>query len=126
MYLRIPDIIHYIQYMCCHMDLADQHCVLNFLISFIICIYRSRYSDWLKAGRPRNRSLNPGRVKNCPFSKLSRPSLRPTWSPIQLVTRDISPGVKRPRSETDHSPSTSAKVKKTWIYTCIPPYIFMV
>jgi hypothetical protein len=35
------------------------------------------------------------------------------------------PGVKRQGRETDHSPSTSAEVKKTWIYTSTPPYIFM-
>jgi hypothetical protein len=30
------------------------------------------------------------------------------------------PGVKRPRSEVDHSPPTTAEVKKIWIYTSIP------
>jgi hypothetical protein len=28
-----------------------------------------------------------------------------------------SPGVTRPGREADHSPPTSAEVKKTWIYT---------
>jgi hypothetical protein len=28
--------------------------------------------------------------------------------------------------EAEHSPPTSAKVKKIWIYTSIPPYAFMV
>jgi hypothetical protein len=27
--------------------------------------------------------------------------------------------------EADHSPPTSAEFKKTWVYTSIPPYIFM-
>jgi hypothetical protein len=27
--------------------------------------------------------------------------------------------------EVDHSPPTSAKVKKMWIYTSTPPYAFM-
>jgi hypothetical protein len=35
------------------------------------------------------------------------------------------PGVKRPGRETDHSSPTSAKVKKVWIYTSTPPYVFM-
>jgi hypothetical protein len=35
------------------------------------------------------------------------------------------PGVKRPGREADHSPPTSAKVKKMCIYTT-PPYTFMV
>jgi hypothetical protein len=34
-------------------------------------------------------------------------------------------GVKRPELEIDHSPPTSAEVKNTWIYTFIPPYVFM-
>jgi hypothetical protein len=36
-----------------------------------------------------------------------------------------SPGVKQPGREADHSPPTSAEVKKTWIYTSAPPYTFM-
>jgi hypothetical protein len=33
--------------------------------------------------------------------------------------------VKRPWGEADHSPSTSAEVKKTWVYTSTPPHVFM-
>jgi hypothetical protein len=35
-------------------------------------------------------------------------------------------GVKWLGRDTDHSPPTSAEVKKTWIYTSTPPYVFMV
>jgi hypothetical protein len=38
---------------------------------------RSRYSDWLLAGRPRGQSSNPSRVKNFLFTS-SRPALEPT------------------------------------------------
>jgi hypothetical protein len=34
-------------------------------------------------------------------------------------------GVKRPGREAEHSPPTSAEVKKMWIYTSTPPYAFM-
>ncbi|PNF25415.1 hypothetical protein B7P43_G08793 [Cryptotermes secundus] len=34
------------------------------------------------------------------------------------------PGVKRPGLEADHSPPTSAEIKKMWIYTSTPPYVF--
>jgi hypothetical protein len=34
-------------------------------------------------------------------------------------------GVKWMEPETDHSPPTSAEVKKTWIYTSTHPYAFM-
>jgi hypothetical protein len=40
-------------------------------------------------------------------------------------TGALSLGLKRPVREADHSPPTSAEVKKMWIYTSIPPYAFM-
>jgi hypothetical protein len=59
------------------------------------------------------------------FSMSSRQALGPTQHPIQLVPGVLSPGVKRSESKADPSPSTTAEVKKTWIYTSIPPYAFM-
>jgi hypothetical protein len=41
-----------------------------------------------------------------------------------MGTRNFSTGVKRPVRETDHSPPSSAEVKKSWIYTSTPPYVF--
>jgi hypothetical protein len=55
----------------------------------------------------------------------SRPALGPTQPPIQGVPRALSSGVKRPWREFDHSLPTSAEVKKIWIYTTTPQYIFM-
>jgi hypothetical protein len=46
-------------------------------------------------------------------------------SHINWVPGDLSPVIKRPGREADHSPPTSAEVKKTWTYTCTPPYVFM-
>jgi hypothetical protein len=34
-------------------------------------------------------------------------------------------GVKRSDREADRLPLTSAEIKKTWIYTSTPPYVFM-
>jgi hypothetical protein len=45
--------------------------------------------------------------------------------PIQWVPGALSPGVKRPGREADHSPPTSAAVKNTWIYTSTSTYAFM-
>jgi hypothetical protein len=64
--------------------------------------------------RPRSRSSSPGGVKNFYFCKLS------TQPPVQWVPGALSPGVKRPGREDDHSPPTSAEVKKIWIYTSTP------
>jgi hypothetical protein len=54
-----------------------------------------------------------------------RPVPGTTQPPIQWVPEDLSPGVKRSEREVDHSLPTGAEVKKTWIYTSIPPYAFM-
>jgi hypothetical protein len=36
------------------------------------------------------------------------------------------PGVKRPGPEAEYSLTTKAEVKKTWIYTSTPSYVYMV
>jgi hypothetical protein len=59
--------------------------------------------------------------KNFHFSMSSRPALGPTQHPIQWVSGAFSLGVKRPEREADHSSSTSAEVKKTYVYTSTPP-----
>jgi hypothetical protein len=68
---------------------------------------------------------SPGRVKNFLFSKSSGLALGSTQPPIQWVPGALSPGVKRPGREADHSPPTSAQVKKMWIYASTLPYAFM-
>jgi hypothetical protein len=60
-------------------------CSLIWNSNFVHSILRSRYSDWLRAGRPRGRNWSPGRVKNFLFSTSSRPALGPTQPPIQWV-----------------------------------------
>jgi hypothetical protein len=45
--------------------------------------------------------------------------------PIQWAPGDLSPELKRPGREADHSPPTSVQVKKTWTYTSTPPYVSM-
>jgi hypothetical protein len=55
------------------------------------------------------------------FSSSSRPILGFTQPPIQSVTGDLSTEVKRRRRESDHSPPTSAEIKKMWLYISIPP-----
>jgi hypothetical protein len=97
--------------------------VFNFIL--VTAIAMGRDSDWLRAGRPRGWSSSPGRVKIFLFSTSSRPALWPTQPPLQRVPGALSPRVKRPGREADHSP-TSAEVKEMQIYTSTPPYAFMV
>jgi hypothetical protein len=41
-----------------------------------------------------------------------------------MVTGALSPGVKRKWPEADNSPPVSVEVKKMWIYTSTPLYVF--
>jgi hypothetical protein len=43
----------------------------------------------------------------------------------KMGTRGSFLGVKRQGREADHSPPTSAEVKKMWIYTSTLTYVFM-
>jgi hypothetical protein len=78
-----------------------------------------------RLNKPRSRSSSPGRIKNFLFPTLSRPALGPAQPPIQWVPGALSLGVKQLGRDADHSPPTSAKIKKTWIYTSTPPHAFM-
>jgi hypothetical protein len=66
---------------------------------------------------------SPGRVKN--FLRVVQTGLGPTQPPTQWVPGALSPGVKRPGREADYSPPANIQVKKTWVYTSTPPYVFM-
>jgi hypothetical protein len=59
------------------------------------------------------------------FYSPRRPTLGSTQHPTQWVPGTLSPRVKRPERDADHSPPTSAKVKKIWAYTSTPPNAFM-
>jgi hypothetical protein len=67
-------------------------------------------SDWLRTGRPRGRSSSPFRGETFLLFMFSRPALGSTQSSNQWIPRALSPGVKQPRREADHSSPTSAQV----------------
>jgi hypothetical protein len=63
--------------------------------------------------------------ENSLFFTSSRPALGLNHPLIYLEPGSLSPGIKWPVREVDHSRPNSAEVKKTWIYTSTPSYIFM-
>jgi hypothetical protein len=73
----------------------------------------------------RGRNSSRGRVKNFVYSTSSSPALGPTQPPVKWVLGAVSLGVKRPGREADHSPQTTAEVKKIWMYLSTLPYVFM-
>jgi hypothetical protein len=44
---------------------------------------------------------------------------------ILVVPPAVSPGIKRPGSETDHSTPSAAEAKNAWINTYTPTYVFI-
>jgi hypothetical protein len=72
------------------------------------------------AGRPRGFSTSPRRVKK--FLHVVQTGSGDPRHPVG--TGGPFPGVNRQGREADHSPTT-AEFKKTWVYTYIPPYVFM-
>jgi hypothetical protein len=61
-----------------------------------------------EAGRPGFYSRQGYQI--CLHSTASRPALRPTKPPLQWIPGALSPGVKRPGLEADHSSISSAEV----------------
>lgn len=55
--------------------------ISSIFISFKEPEYRTWYSDWLRAGQPRDQSQSKGRAKNFLFFMLFRPVLGPTQPP---------------------------------------------
>jgi hypothetical protein len=54
------------------------------------------------------------------FTMKSRLALEPTQLPIQWVPGALFLAVKRPESEADHLPPSTAKVKNSWSYSLLP------
>jgi hypothetical protein len=67
--------------------------------------------------------LSPGRVKN--FLHVFQTGCGAHPVSYSMGIGGSFPGVKRQGLEADHSPPTSAEVKKIWIYTSTLPYAFM-
>jgi hypothetical protein len=69
-----------------------------------------------------DRGSIPSKGKIFLFSTASRPALGPTQPSIQYVLGALSPGVKQPGREADHSPPSIAGLKNGG---AIPPLLRM-
>jgi hypothetical protein len=106
-------------YLCCLFSSANTSSNSYICSLVTIARKRSRYRDWLQAGRLRVWSSSPGRDKNFLFSKSSRQALGPTQPPILGA---LSLGLKWTGREADHSPPASIEIKKIWNYTSTPSW----
>jgi hypothetical protein len=79
----------------------------------------------LRDGGPRGRDSSHSRVKNFLFINVVKTGFgaHPASYPVGIA--GSFPGVKRPVREAGHSNPTSPKVKKIWVYSSTPPYVFM-
>jgi len=53
-------------------------------------------------------------------NKIVRPALGPIQPTFQWVPGALTPRVKRPGRESNHSPPSSSGFKNVWSYTCTP------
>jgi hypothetical protein len=96
--------------------------LLLLAVTIISVLYFKRNSDGLRSAQT---GFDSRQCKTFLFSTSFRSALGPTQRPIQWVPQTLLPGIKRSGREADHSPPTSAEVKKMWLYTTTPPYAFM-
>jgi hypothetical protein len=55
------------------------------------------------------------------FATASEPVLGRIQPPFHWVPGAVTPELKRPGREADHSPTPNAEVKNAWSYTATPP-----
>jgi hypothetical protein len=93
-----PSVARFITLQISHWIWVTNYCSLYFVKRAGLL---SQYSVWLRAGRPDDRGLNPGRGERIfPLASVSRPALGPTQPPVQWVPVVLFPGLKRGRGVT--------------------------
>jgi hypothetical protein len=90
----------------------------------IIIKFHSRGSSvsivsWLRAGRSGFDLRQRQRIFL--LAAASRPALGPSQPPVQWIPGVLSPGVKRPGRDADHSPHLVPRLSRNRSYTSSPP-----
>jgi hypothetical protein len=85
------------------------NCLFLYTISIRSCRYIRQYRNWATSSTTGVR-LPAGEGSGFFFVTASRPTLRPTPSPIQWVPGDLSPGIKQPGYEAHRSPKYNAEI----------------
>jgi hypothetical protein len=90
-------------------------CVASQRVFIVVLVYVVIGSVWKLFDTPSYSDygwcLFPSRRRVFLFDTASTPALRPTRPSVQWVPGTLSPGIKRPGRETDHSPPPSAEVE---------------
>jgi hypothetical protein len=95
----------------CALDGATTAIGRNYTSESCFCLQiTQRYSEWLRAGRPRVRSFESRWRQDFSLHVVQTGS-GATQPAIQWVPGTLSPGVERPWLDADHSPPARAEVK---------------
>jgi hypothetical protein len=98
-------LFHYPNNICCRAEWGSQDNSVGITTGYGLC-------DW---------GSIPDRGKIiCFYSTASTPALDPTLLPLQRVPRAPSPRAKRPGSKADHSPPSTAEIKKSGALPPLP------
>jgi hypothetical protein len=71
--------------------------------------WRSRYSDWLRAGKEESK-FESRQIQEPSLHQVLQTGFGAHPAPYAMVLGTLSPALRRPERETDHSPLTSAEV----------------
>jgi hypothetical protein len=89
-----------------------------------IFFFNIGYYDWIVCEAEISAENNIGKMES--MVRGPRNLIFPQLIGKILTTEGaLSMGVKWPEREADRAPPTSAEVKKIWIYTSTPQYVFM-
>jgi hypothetical protein len=96
------------------------------LITFVNCIHWNTHDTSISTVTTAKSGFGSrGGAETFLFSATSKSDLVPTQPPVYWVTGVLSPRVKRPGSEAEHSPKSFAEDQNAWNNSSAPVDVFM-